>query len=167
MVATSSEATALRVDYASRSQRIVDTLESRGCTAQTGFAFECPFRGTDGRSYTVAISALNTSPQTYPSAPQASRAPAQTGVREVDTQSGISTADGHIGGLQLQPPEHSLPSDLTSRVRPDSKLEVSALVLDGATGEPVRLAGDAAAALREWLQSLLMQDLPVVRASYE
>ena len=164
---TSPEATTLLLDYDSRSERIVDTLESRGCAAQTGFAFECPLQGDGGRSYTVAISALNTYPYDYLPAPSASPAPTNTEAREVAAEGGFRTDDGYVGGLQLQPPEHALPGGSARGARPDSKLEMAVRVLDRATGEPVRLAGDAAAALRESLRALLVQDLPVIRASYE
>ena len=161
----SESATTLRLDYANDAQRVADALQRRGCQAQPGFAFECPLQTAAGQSYAVTVATVR-------QGPAAPVRPREDGTEVARTEpdpapEGFVTADGVRVEMQSRPEQHTLPAGSSPRpLGAGLRLQVAARVLDGATGEPVRLAGDAAAALRESLQALLVWDLPVVNAYY-
>ena len=161
----SEAATSLRLSYASDAGRVADALQRRGCAQGDGFAFECPYQGADGASYAVVVDA----PAPGPSAPLVARdEPTEVATTEPrQGREGVVSADGTVVQTGPEPVElrHTLPRERRGAA-PDLALQVRARVVDPATGGPVRLAGDDAAALRESLRALLVEDLPVVRAYY-
>ncbi len=160
----SEDATVLSVQYAGGPDAIVEALQARGCVPTRADRFQCPV-AADGRQYTAGVTLTGLATPLQPRAQDGERT--ESPQRDENQTTAVTQAE------TLPPPlsqeavavSHEFPT-ATRAPLPLIRLRSTTRIV-GDSGELVRLGGTESAALRAALSALVVQDLEVVRASYD